>query len=369
MSSADDHDTTAVPRVENRLAAIRRQRAIPAAELARRAGVSRQTIYAIEAGDFVPNTAVALKLAHALEVSVEELFHLAMEETRPARTVDAVLVDTGDCFPGNPVELCRVDDRLVSVPITPAPHQLVPADGMLVNPARSTVELLNERFDESRLLIAGCDPATSVLARHLERAGVRLVTASVNSTVALGLLRKRLVHVAGTHLGGAGKKAAHPAGTAVIAFALWEEGMVLARGNPKKLAGIEDLIRPRVNLVNRETGSGSRRLLDARLQSLGIRAQQVRGYNLAPAAGHLAAAWQVSTGLADCCIATRSAARAFGLDFIPLASERYDLIIHRDHLQLAAVERLLDMLTQTALRHELETLCGYDTRETGRRMA
>jgi molybdate-binding protein len=67
-------------------------------------------------------------------------------------------------------------------------------------------------------------------------------------------------------------------------------------------------------------------------------------------------------------VATRSAALAFGLDFVPLTSERYDMVLRQEHLALGAVERLLDTLTQAAFRHELEALCGYDTHETGRRM-
>jgi len=106
-------------------------------------------------------------------------------------------------------------------------------------------------------------------------------------------------------------------------------------------------------------------LLDRELAAAGIPARAVRGYDELPAAGHLPAAWRVYNGMADCCVATRSAARAFGLDFVPLASERYDLVIRREHLAATAVERLLDTLAQAAFRRELEGLCGYDTRETG----
>ncbi|HEV2448667.1 MAG TPA: helix-turn-helix transcriptional regulator, partial [Candidatus Sulfopaludibacter sp.] len=191
MSSANDHDTT--PAVQSRLAEIRQRRGVAAAELARRAGVSRQTVYAMEAASYVPNTAVALRLARILEVTVEELFHLEPETSAPPPTVKAHLVPAGDLFPGSPVELCRVDGRLVGVPAIPAPWQLLPADGLLVDRARSTVQLLHEEEGAARLLIAGCDPATSVLARHLQRAGVGLVAAAVNSTLALELLRRRLV--------------------------------------------------------------------------------------------------------------------------------------------------------------------------------
>lgn len=371
MTLLKDNTIAPEPRVHNRLAEFRQRRGVAAAALAKLAGISRQTIYAMEAGNYVPNTAVALRLARALEAPVEDLFSLDAAEPRPPRLVRAEIIGTGDLFAGAPLELCRVNGRLVGVPAVPAPRQLPPTDALLVNPARRTVELLRKEDSESRLLVAGCDPATSVLARHLQRANVRLVTAPVNSTVALQLLKRRLVHVAGTHLKDevAAIRAEFPGkSVAVFAFAVWEEGMVLARGNPQKIRRVEDLARAEVKLVNREKGSGSRQLLDRRLKAAGISPRSVAGYAEC-AAGHLAAAWRVHARLADCCVATRSAARAFGLDFVPLTSERYDMVLRQEHLELGAVERLLDTLTQAAFRHELEALCGYDTRETGRRMA
>jgi hypothetical protein len=152
-------------------------------------------------------------------------------------------------------------------------------------------------------------------------------------------------------------------------FAAWEQGLCVARRNPKKIRSVEDLTREGVRLANREKGSGARQLLDARLREARIAIRRVGGYRDRPAAGHLSAAWRVHSGAADCCIATRSSARAFGLDFIPLTTEHYDLVLRQEHLALSAVERLLDTLTHSALRRELEGQCAYDTRETGRRMA
>ncbi|HUA62517.1 MAG TPA: substrate-binding domain-containing protein [Verrucomicrobiae bacterium] len=371
MSSANDHDTTGPPtggaKVRNRLAEIRRKRGVPASTLARQAGISRQTIYAMEAGDYVPNTAVALRLARALEVTVEELFRLDTEPAEAPRTLKAELVGPGDAFAGSPVALCRVGRKLVAVPVFPAPLHFPLADGLVADPSRSTVHPLTEEHPEGRLLIAGCDPSTSLLSQHLAKASVGLVAASVNSSAALDLLRKRLVHVAGTHLAEGGKSAV--SGGAVFVFAIWEQGLIMARGNPKRIRAVEDLSRPGVRLANRETGSGSRQLLDRRLKAAGIDAQSIEGYSEPPAPGHLAAAWRVYSGLADCCLATRCAARAFGLDFLPLTTERYDLVVRREHLELAAVERFLDVLSEAAFRRELEGLCGYDTRETGRRVA
>jgi putative molybdopterin biosynthesis protein len=390
MSSAKDHDTSGnrraagraapatagekqspYPRVRNLLAAVRQKRGIAAADLARRAGVSRQTIYAMEAGDYIPNTAVALQLARVLEVPLEDLFHLEPDEPEPPRTIAAELIGSGDRFAGSPIEVCRVNGRLVGVPALTAPWQLVPADGLLVDPRNSVVQLFEGESGDTRLLVGGCDPATSILARHLGRASVRLVTAAVNSSVALDLLKRRLVHVAGTHLkdeASAIRTQFPRKGVAVFAFAVWEEGLVLARGNPKGIRNISGMANAKVKLVTREPGSGSRQLLDRELTADGIDPHTVHGYDEPPAAGHLPAAWRVYTGMADCCVATRSAARAFGLEFVPLASERYDLVIRRENLEMAAVERLLDTLAQAAFRHELEALCGYDTRETGKRV-
>jgi putative molybdopterin biosynthesis protein len=280
--------------------------------------------------------------------------------------VKADLIGPGDTFAGSPVALCRVGRKLVAVPVSPAPLHLPLADGLVADPARSTVHPLAEEDPETRLLVAGCDPSTSLLAQHLAKASVGLVSASMNSSAALKLLRDRLVHVAGTHLA-AGAGSSIP-GAAVFVFAGWEQGLIAARGNPKKIRTVEDLARPGVRFANREAGSGSRQLLDRLLKGAGINQQSVAGYNDPPALGHLAAAWRVHSGLADCCVATRCAARAFALDFLPLISERYDLVVRREHLELGAMERFLDTLSEASFRRELESLCGYDTSETGKRV-
>jgi putative molybdopterin biosynthesis protein len=153
----------------------------------------------------------------------------------------------------------------------------------------------------------------------------------------------------------------------VISYAIWQEGIVIARGNPKGIKGIVDLARKDVTIVNREPGSGSRFLLDSYLQRFGIESRMVKGYQEI-ASGHLPAAWQVKNGLADCCLATKTAACVFGLDFLPLQSERYDLILHKRNLNHPSVQVLLDTLGRTSFRRELEGLGGYDTRIAGDRL-
>lgn len=365
MSSPKDQHSAPGGAVQSRLAEVRRRRGIAAAALARAAGVSRQTIYAMEAGSYVPNTAVALRLARILDVPVEELFTL--EDAPPERPPSVKVEMIGPtAAAGMPVELCRVEGRLIGVPAVPVPAQLLPADGLLVN-ARGAVQLVGEEPAEHRLLIAGCDPASGLLAQHLSRTGIRLITAPVNSSVALRLLGRKAAHVAGTHLSGAARTPKR--GSAVFGFAVWEQGLIIPRGNPGEIREPADLARRGVRLANRETGSGSRQLLDRLLAEAGVPREGIAGYSDAPAMGHLEAAWRVYAGLADCCIATRVSARAFGLDFIPLTSERYDLVIPEQYLELTAVQRLMDVLAQSALRRELETVCGYDARQTGVRFS
>jgi len=368
--------------IDNHLAAHRQKRGFSAAELAERTGISRQTIYAMEAGSYVPNTVVALRLARILEVSVEDLFTLGGDAPAGAsRTEQATLLPCQDSpWAGEPVQLCRVDRRLVASAPSPLPWYLPTADAVVVNAARlgkAAVQFFHGECDlGNRILVAGCDPGISVLARHVQRAGVELVVAQRNSSQALALLKQGSVHVAGTHLRDESTGESNLSAishvfarksVAVITLAVWEEGIVVAPGNPKSIGSVADFARQDVAIVNRESGAGSRMLLDAQLHRLGILGKQVRGYDRI-AGGHLQAAWQVRAGDADGCIATRAAARVFGLDFIPLVSERYDLAIHRQHLEHPPVQALLDTLNRAGFRRELEGLGGYDTSSAGRRL-
>lgn len=348
--------------VSSRLRRLRLQRGFSAPQLASRAGVTRQTIYAMEAGSYVPNTLVALRLAQALETTVEALFSLEPAPPKPTRPVELLAPGLS---PGQAVRLCTVGRKTIAVPSPAMPLGLPDADAVLVS--GHSVETLEGELGR-RLLIAGCDPGLAVLARHLaRRTGVELITAGCSSTQALGWLKAGQVHVAGSHLPDSlnqVRKTFPRGGYKVVSFAAWEEGLVVAKGNPHGIRGVEDLASPRLTMVNREPGAGSRILLDAELRRLGIPAPRLRGYQRI-ASGHIAAAWQVSTGAADCCVANRAAGQAFGLDFLPLVRERFDLVIPHRHFDLPAMQSLLDGLQELALRRELQLLGGYDTTVTG----
>ena len=365
--------------IQNRLAEIRRKRGISASTLAKRADVRRQTIYAIEAGTYIPNTLVSLRLAQMLEVKVEDIFCIDGKTATPPIVRDVEPLATGKSIrPGQPMRLCRVGTKLVGVPSPPIPGILPLADGVCVTAAGArgvTVQpFAEDSASVNRLLIAGCDPAVSILGRFFEKeAGIELVAANCSSLQAIKWLRDGKVHIAGSHLRDAKtgesnlpmvKKLLPGGGYKIITFARWEQGFVIARGNPKGIKSISDLSRKDVKLVNREKGSGSRFLLDELLDKCGINAASVHGYTTV-APGHISAAWQIQSGQADCCVATRGAARAFGLDFISLTTERYDFILRDRSLDLQPVRIMLDVINRSALQRELTALADYDMTQTG----
>ncbi|MFN8006734.1 MAG: substrate-binding domain-containing protein [Terriglobia bacterium] len=368
--------------IHNHLEETRLKRGLSVASLARQAGVQRQTIYAIESGTYIPNTVVALKLAQILEVSVEDLFSIEgqRQALSPEECVDLLLPSPGEkLYPNQPVRVGRVGKQRVGVPSSLFPTSLPGADGVVckVDRAhRATVRRWDaEGNDSQKIILAGCDPGMSVLARHLSRThNFELIIAGCSSSQALRWLKQKKVHLAGTHLrdettGESNlpilRKIFPRGGYRVITFASWEEGLVVARGNPMKIRAAKDWDREGLKWVNREPGAGSRFLFDSILKKQGIPSQAIRGYDRI-AYGHLPAAWRVYSGEADICIAVRAAAQVFGLGFVPLQSERYDLVIPEAIFDLQPLQMLLDVMNRSALKRELEALGGYDTSQTGR---
>lgn len=365
--------------VANQVERIRKSRGIGPSDLARRAKVSRQTIYAIESGTYVPNTEVALNIARELEVSVDDLFSLNANKLKSPESLAAEVLSCSAPVKGQPVRICQIGSRWVSVPVSATPYLMPEADGIIKSASRneSRAELLIFSKDEAsqkRLVLAGCDPASSLLSHMVEKiSGVEIVSAAASSKLALSWLQEGKVHIAGSHLEDpkTGEfnvpyiRAEFPdEDFMVVTFARWEEGFVVKPGNPKKLVKAEDLARKNVRLINREPGSGSRALLDKLLEQANLAASKVHGYDNV-AFGHLAAAYGVVSGDADVCLATRSAAQTFALDFVPLRSARYDLVMRKKSAELPSVKAFLDVLQRATLRRKLEVLAGYDTSQTG----
>ena len=326
----------------------------------------------------MPNTEVSLKLARELEVSVDELFSLASEQPTTPKVVRSELLSAAAPVPGQAVQVCRLGDRLISVPVNASPYFLSDADAVISKPrhgtGRADIVVSEEDSFAERLIVAGCDPAIGLLAQMVERtSGVQVLCAAASSKLALSWLQAGKVHIAGTHLRDSRtgefnvpivRREFPDQDFTIVTFASWEEGFVTAAGNPKQIKTVADLARRTVRFVSREAGSGSRALLDALLEETGMPGTKVAGYDRV-ADGHLAAAYAVRAGEADCCIATGSAARSFGLDFIPLQGERYDFVLRREALGLPAVQKFMDVLQKAGLRRKLEVFAGYDTSKTG----
>ena len=142
------------------------------------------------------------------------------------------------------------------------------------------------------------------------------------------------------------------------------QGLILPKGNPRGVSSLEDLARDDVIFINRQRGSGTRMLLDYKLRELGIAPDQVKGYERDEYT-HLAVAAAVAGGRADVGLGILSAANAMGLDFAPLLSERYDLVIPAEHYESDVLQPVLEIIRGDEFRRAVDALGGYDTSTMG----
>ena len=143
------------------------------------------------------------------------------------------------------------------------------------------------------------------------------------------------------------------------------QGLMVPRGNPKRIHDLEDLLRNDVVFVNRQRGAGTRVLLDYKLKQRQISARQIGGYDRQEYT-HLAVAAAVASGAADCGLGILAAARALGLDFIPLFDERYDLVIPTRHYESPLLQPLLSLIRDPEFARSVEALGGYGTGQMGK---
>jgi putative molybdopterin biosynthesis protein len=346
-----------------RVRARRDELKLPQQDLAASAGISRQALGAIESGRSAPSVDVALRIASALGTTVEALFG---EEGSWSIPVDATAAGpTGRSV----VAMCR--GRWVAHGLGDREHDLA-ADGVATNRGRTVALLRPPAMARENVLLMGCAPALGVLGDRLgvERGPGRFLWLPNRSSVALEALLARQVHVAGLHLtdeNGQGANTARvrqlaPSSTkiALVTLGHWEVGLVVAKGNPKRIRRASDVARRRIRLVNREKGASPRRVLERRLRTEGVRPPA----DAATASGHRDVARVVASGAADVGPAVRDVAIAFDLGFVPFGEERYELALPADMLTTPEIRRMLDLLTSARCRTELLAL-GYDVRETG----
>jgi putative molybdopterin biosynthesis protein len=293
------------------------------------------------------------------------------------------------------VTVGQVGERLVATPLQRGAGVLmsqVRADGIVRLPrfsegehagATVAVELYRapEALRNTLVCIGSHDMTLDVLADQLRRSRpeMTLSSSNVGSYGGLLALQRREAHVAGSHLldeetgtynvraikelgldrsGGAGR------GVMLLRFVGRVQGLIVPAGNPKQIISLVDLTRPGVSFVNRQRGAGTRVLLDYKLAELGIKRRQIEGYERQEYT-HLAVAAAVASGTADCGLGILAAARALGLDFVPLFSEQYDLVIPVEHYASELFAPLLVVIRSEEFATTVEALGGYDTTGIG----
>jgi putative molybdopterin biosynthesis protein len=151
----------------------------------------------------------------------------------------------------------------------------------------------------------------------------------------------------------------------LVTLSYRQQGFMVPPGNPKGIRAIEDLVKPGVQFVNRQKGSGTRVLLDYALRQKGLDASAIRGYEREEYT-HTQVAASVKSGAADAGLGVLSAARALGLDFVPWREERYDLCIPAEYMDHPGVAAVLDIIRSDVFQKQVESLGGYDLRDAGK---
>jgi putative molybdopterin biosynthesis protein len=367
--------------MENHLRERRQALALSQKQLADLAGITRQAVSALETNQYSPATSVALQLARALRCRVEDLFSLK-------QTGEIIEGELLGALPQNEAavraQVTQIGDRVLVRPLHGVGELAslsATADGVIIqsnaDESLVKVKLLKEREAVRRkIVVGGCDPAMFLAVKHVpKRDQENLVPFLMGSGSALEALKRGEVHVAGIHLAEESsgvwrlpnlKYSLGDMDCMVVTFAHWEEGFIVRHGNPKKIRSIADIVSPTVKIVNREKGSGARRLLDKQLNSSAMNPNRIKGYD-DEVLSHLDLASRIKSGLADTGIGIRAAAAIYGLDFTPLQDERYDLVIPKVYYEtLGCLKELLDTIMSKPFRDEVEALGGYDTRETGK---
>ncbi len=286
----------------------------------------------------------------------------------------------------------RVGDRLLAAPLSRGAGvitSLVRADGLTVLPrgvqgleagAKVKVRLMRSMGDIERTIFAigSHDLTLDLLAQFLSAPGSgprarRLASANVGSLGGLVALRRGEAHLAGSHLMdpetgdynlSSVRQYLSDMPVQIVSWVGRVQGLLVARGNPKQITGIEDLAQPGVRFINRQRGAGTRVLLDYHLGKLGLDASSVDGYDQEEYT-HLAVAAGVASGRADCGLGIMGAARALNLDFVPLFTERYDLVIPCQFLQSDLLAPLFDLMHSPAFQQAVQSLEGYDVSQMG----
>ncbi len=287
------------------------------------------------------------------------------------------------------VAVGKVGEQIMATPISRGAGvitSLVRADGIIKVPrfsegldAGTTVPVYLYRtpheIERSIVAIGSHDLTLDLLAQYLaaKGQGMRLTSANVGSLGGLVALRRGEAHLAGSHLldpetglyNESYVRRYLPGQEVVLVLLVGrEQGWIVKPGNPKNINTWADVADPKVNIVNRQRGAGTRVLLDYELEKAGIETKVISGYEREEYT-HLAVAAAVASGAADAGPGIRAAARALNLEFVPLAQEKYELVIPRQYYESDLLRPLLDLLGDGAFQAAVAAMPGYDVRSMG----
>lgn len=285
------------------------------------------------------------------------------------------------------VAVGKVGDKLLAAPLSRGAGvitSLVQADGLALIPRgaqgmeageKVQVRLYRSRSEIERTIfcIGSHDLTLDLMSQFLAEHDRRLASANVGSQGGLIALRRGEAHLAGSHLLNPEtgeynisyvRQYLPNIPVRVVALVGRDQGLMVRRGNPKGVKGLEDLARPDVQFVNRQRGAGTRVLLDYHLNRMSIQLERIAGYSQEEYT-HLGVAAAVASGRADCGMGIAAAAQALDLEFIPLFQERYDLVIPKPFAEDALLAPLFEVLTDRRFREAVAQLPGYDVSVMG----
>jgi putative molybdopterin biosynthesis protein len=287
------------------------------------------------------------------------------------------------------VKLGEVAGRIVATPLPRGAGtitSITEADGIIRIPnhvegindtERVSAELLRPLATIRRtiVIVGSHDNSLDVLADQLKAGHSELTLSSshVGSMGGLMAIKRGVCHLAGSHLldtedGSYNisylKKYLPNAAVKLVHLVQRDQGLIVKPGNPKGIHGIEDLGRKDIRFINRQVGSGTRILLDYKLNQLGVNAHTIDGYQNEEFT-HMAVAVSVLSGTEDAGLGIYAAAKALDLDFIPVVTEQYDLVVPLEYFETEAVQILLEIINSPAFKQRVEDLGGYSTENTG----
>lgn len=341
--------------MDDRIRSLRVQRGWSQAELAERAGVTRQLVSTVEAGRHQPNVTAALRLATALDTSVEELFG----DPAPGVAAVGLFADSAPETDGG-VAVARVGEQLVWVPVREGGEH--PESWGVADALRSGEHLTwLPGGRPAELLLVGCDPLLGLISTLAGRSGRRVLTAHASTGRSIAALAAGHAHGVLVHAR-PGDLPAPPVAVRRWRVARWAVGLATAPGRSSALT-VEEVAERRPVIIQRDAGAGSQQALVRALRAAGADATTRLPGPIGE--GHLDVARRLAHGAGEAGVAMEAAAHAFGLGFLPLERHEVELWIAADWADLPAARAVVEQLGDPALHARSRLLRGYDLTASG----